>query len=162
MNAPQTVTLDDLPCEIIEIIAQHLRDMPWTSVSRRICARDVFERVPQDGDLGSAAAKLYSDQCGAFSCVSKRYRRILFDNIIRRSSVAGYSVPCFERIMNVPEGIRANVRCGDPFLSFPMIINLSPSLSHAVVQFTPCRDGLDLPRSSMRGIRLWLWARLLL
>jgi hypothetical protein len=124
-------TFDDLPSEVIKLITQHLQDQPSSAPTGGRCARrkdsrssdeeDMYsdyydsDRDSDDtessrDDMDSLADMLYSDATLTFSCVSKRYRRLLFDDVLDRSVVVPYCLPCFERSLHVPERILATVR----------------------------------------------------
>jgi hypothetical protein len=108
-GARRIVELSDLPTEIIDLIGHHLRAMASTCRSgKKLCARDHVEVMRQD--LSAIAADTYSDASWALSCTSKRYRAVLFDQLLNRKSAMGYCVDCYTKARLIDPAIRANVR----------------------------------------------------
>lgn len=109
---PRQLSLDDLPAEIIEEIAQHLRIQQRTTFSS-YCSCDEQKRrrdIPFESlDLSTTYFDRWSEPSWAFSCVSKRYRTIVFDGHQARTYGLGYKTCCVKRVVAIPEYVRASV-----------------------------------------------------
>jgi hypothetical protein len=107
-----SLSLDDLPTELIQIIAQFVGSTEERVPAFGCFCKEQKRRIKsrtQSFDLSTAPADSYSHPCWAFSCVSKRYRNIVFHGNTTRRFGLGYSRCCIERVVNIPESIRASV-----------------------------------------------------
>jgi hypothetical protein len=106
------LSLDDLPAEIVDEIAKYLR-IQQRMIYFNHCSCDGKKRrhdSPLESlDLSTTPFETWSDPSWAFSCVSKRYRAIVFDGNKARSYKLGYSTCCVKRALAIPDYIRASV-----------------------------------------------------
>jgi hypothetical protein len=102
---PQPLSLNDLPAEIIDIIAQYVRSQRKRRYPVCRCANDKSHSF----DLSTEPAEKYSDPSWALSCASKRYREIVFHVNKSRSYSLCYSRCCIRRVLAIPKIIRASV-----------------------------------------------------
>jgi hypothetical protein len=110
LSKPRT-TLNDIPPESITYIAQILRsNRPKFGYGCQCEAQKkrIESRARVKG-VSKWPATAWSDPSWAFSAVSKRYRRIVFHEDTTRRYSLGYSECCIQRVLAIPETIRANV-----------------------------------------------------
>jgi hypothetical protein len=108
---PQRTTLNDIPPESITYIAQIIRsNRPKVGYGCQCAAQKkrIESRAKVKG-VSRWPATAWSDPGWAFSAVSKRYRRIVFHEDTTRRYSLGYSKCCIQRVLAIPETIRANV-----------------------------------------------------
>jgi hypothetical protein len=101
----QHLSLNDLPAEIIHIIAQYVR---LKRKRRTPVCRCAHERS-HSFDLSTAPAEKYSDPSWALSCASKRYREIVFHGNRSRSFGFCFEMCCLDKVAAIPKEIRASV-----------------------------------------------------
>jgi hypothetical protein len=101
-------SLQDLPSELIELVAKHLRSEPWPPRCPYLCARETSE--DPSFSLSNAKANTYADPSWALSCTSKRLRDIVFNGNIERRTRIGYCHQCYHTARAIPQHIRDNVR----------------------------------------------------
>jgi hypothetical protein len=107
----QRTTLNDIPPESITYIAQILRsNRPKVGYGCQCEAQKkrIESRARVKG-VSNWPAAAWSDPSWAFSAVSKRYRRIVFHEDTTRRYSLGYSKCCIQRVLAIPETIRANI-----------------------------------------------------
>lgn len=111
IEQPRDLCLDDLPVEIIQLIAQFVRSSDDSPVFGCFCE----ERAGRIGkrafwsDLSNSAPDSYSDPSWAFACVSGKFRDIVFHGNTTRSFTFEYSTCCITKVVSIPESIRASV-----------------------------------------------------
>jgi hypothetical protein len=103
-NQREGLKFDDLPSEIIHLVALELLAFP-TGVRRSRKAR----KEPSVDDSASQF-KTYTDPTCALSCVYRRLRRIVFDERRERHMGLRCCARCCEVARMVPDHIRGNVR----------------------------------------------------
>lgn len=111
-DKPRILSLDDLPAEIIDEIAQHLRsEQKRPDMGECRCLRKHYrdrDRTLQFID-SVEPADAFPDPSAAFSSISKRYRAIVFDGNNKRAVSLGFSTCCVKRVFKIPDSIRASV-----------------------------------------------------
>jgi hypothetical protein len=110
VDKPQTASkqtsLDDLPTEIIQEIAEYLGlEEEWIELGCRCKTRYPWSL----SNLSTTQAGTWSYPSWAFSCISKRYKDIIVHgNTVRRYSL-GYSRCCIKKVLAMPKNTRASV-----------------------------------------------------
>lgn len=106
------LSLDDLPPELIEIIAGHLHWSTKKTYNFASCLCDRMRRIAeipdQSFDLSTSSFDTYSDPSWALSCASKRYRQIVFHAYMRRHCILVCCNYCVGNVITIPEQIRAS------------------------------------------------------
>jgi hypothetical protein len=112
VRQPGQRSLDDLPPEIVHEIAEYLR-IEQRKIYNGDCSCDEPTRPTAADleliDLSTAAPGTWLDSSWAFSCVSRRYRGIVFHGNRGRMCSLAYSTCCIKRAMAIPNDIRASV-----------------------------------------------------
>jgi hypothetical protein len=105
----QRCSLQDLPSEIIDLIARELRAgyVPFRYGPYK-CTQEHSD--DQSFSVSTARADTYSDPAWALSCTSKRLRGIVFDRKMNRKTRIGYCHRCWCKAISIPQQARENVR----------------------------------------------------
>jgi hypothetical protein len=109
--SPERTTLNDIPTEVINEIADCLRAQQWHGGGGCAC-QDRKKRIaarPKPFRLPKAPIGTWTDPSWAFSCASKRYRDVVFHGNTTRKYTFGFSKCCIKRVQGIPENIRASV-----------------------------------------------------
>jgi hypothetical protein len=105
LEKSEPLSLNDLPAEIIDDIAHHVRSRRQPQVPFCRCR----SKKSKPFNLSTAPFKKFSDPSWAFSCASKRYREIVFHGNKSRTYGLCYSRCCIEKALDISEEIRASV-----------------------------------------------------
>jgi hypothetical protein len=113
IEQPRHLSLDHLPVEIIQVIAQFVQSPDPDPVFRCFCEKQErrIRKRASFFDLSNGAPDSYSDRSWAFACVSKRFRDIVFHGNTSRNFSFEYRTCCIRRVRSMPESIRASVTC---------------------------------------------------
>lgn len=102
---PRPLSLDDLPTEIIEEIIEYLLIQQHHLIS--FCACD-------ESDLRllgppNATRRDYSGPTWVLSCISRRYRDIVFRGHMRRHLYLRNYGCCIDKVLTMPDHIRSSI-----------------------------------------------------
>jgi hypothetical protein len=105
IDKPQSLCLDDLPVEIVEEIAQHVRWRRKGPVPYCRCEDPRYHALT----YARGPTEDHRDPTWAFASTSKRYREIVRQTKKSKSFDICYSVCCIRTAFNRPEEVRASV-----------------------------------------------------
>lgn len=113
IQAQSPTNLKDMPVEIIDLIAEHLRaasvEKPKVSRKWEPCPCVVPKEL-RSSKRKDPSAFASDDPCLALSCVSKRMRNVVFDNRIHRTISTSYCDWGMKQAQAASEVMRSNVR----------------------------------------------------
>lgn len=99
------LSLDDLPAEVIEEIVEYILIQECNVIT--FCGCDSSRLRPLN--LPNATRRDFSGSTWIFSCVSKRYRDIVFHGHAKRHlDLENYSC-CIDKVLTMPDHIRLSI-----------------------------------------------------